>query len=83
MIQLSDIEIAQAKKLQHIKNIAKKISEDEDDLEMYGKYKAKLPLILIDNKTVNENNLILVTALMPTSALENIIDNDSVISGLS
>ena len=40
----SDIIIAQAKRLQHIKVIAKKLQIAEDDLEMYGKYKAKLPL---------------------------------------
>ncbi len=70
MIHLTDIEIAQAKTLQHIKNIAKKLNVDEDDLEMYGKYKAKLPLSLIDDEKVNQNNLILVTALTPTPAGE-------------
>lgn len=42
----------------------------EDDLEMYGKYKAKLPLHLIDETKVKENNLVLVTALTPTPAGE-------------
>uniref|UniRef100_UPI00259BCA13 formate--tetrahydrofolate ligase n=1 Tax=uncultured Polaribacter sp. TaxID=174711 RepID=UPI00259BCA13 len=70
MAHLSDIEIAQAKTLQHIKEIAKKINVEEDDLEMYGKYKAKLPLSLIDDKKVDENNLVLVTALTPTPAGE-------------
>ena len=70
MANLSDIEIAQAKTLQHIKEIAKKINVEEDDLEMYGKYKAKLPLFLIDDKKVDENNLVLVTALTPTPAGE-------------
>lgn len=67
---MSDIEIAQNKKLKHIKEIAKKISVKEDDLEMYGKYKAKLPLSLIDDIKVDQNNLILVTALTPTPAGE-------------
>jgi formate--tetrahydrofolate ligase len=39
-------------------------------LEMYGKYKAKLPLSLIDNVKVSKNNLVLVTALTPTPAGE-------------
>jgi formate--tetrahydrofolate ligase len=66
----SDIEIAQAATLQHIKNIAAKINIDEDDLELYGKYKAKLPLSLIDEAKIKNNNLILVTALTPTPAGE-------------
>lgn len=70
MAHLTDIEIAQAKTLIHIKNIAKKLNVDEDDLEMYGKYKAKLPLSLIDDEKVNKNNLVLVTALTPTPAGE-------------
>lgn len=70
MTYLSDIEIAQSKKLLHIKDIAKKLDINEDDLEMYGKYKAKLPLSLIDHKKVDQNNLVLVTALTPTPAGE-------------
>lgn len=66
----SDIEIAQAAKLQHISKIASKLAIDEEDLEMYGKYKAKLPISLINQEKVNENNLILVTALTPTPAGE-------------
>ena len=70
MAHLSDIEIAQAKKLQHIVKIAEKVGVKEDDLEMYGKYKAKLPLGLIDEERIAENNLVLVTALTPTPAGE-------------
>lgn len=70
MAHLTDIEIAQAKDLQHIKYIANKLQVQEDDLEMYGKYKAKLPLNLIDDKKINNNNLVLVTALTPTPAGE-------------
>ena len=66
----SDIEIAQATKMQHIREIAKKINIKEDDLEYYGKYKAKLPLDLIDEAKIKQNNLILVTALTPTPAGE-------------
>ncbi len=70
MAHLSDIEIAQAKDLQHIKFIANKLKVLEDELEMYGKYKAKLPLHLIDEDKIKENNLVLVTALTPTPAGE-------------
>ena len=54
MKYLTDIEIAQQKKLKHIKKIARKINIDEDDLEMYGKYKAKLPLGLIDEEKIEQ-----------------------------
>ncbi|CAM1339400.1 formate--tetrahydrofolate ligase [Tenacibaculum aestuarii] len=70
MAHLTDIEIAQAKELQHIKHIASKLKVSEDNLEMYGKYKAKLPLDLIDEEKIKENNLVLVTALTPTPAGE-------------
>jgi formate--tetrahydrofolate ligase len=70
MTHLSDIEIAQANDITHIKNIAKKLNINEDNLEMYGKYKAKLPLDLIDEQKIKQNNLILVTALTPTPAGE-------------
>ncbi|ARV06456.1 formate--tetrahydrofolate ligase [Polaribacter sp. SA4-10] len=70
MAHLTDIQIAQANKIQHITKIAQKLNIDEDDLEMYGKYKAKLPLSLIDDKKIENNNLVLVTALTPTPAGE-------------
>jgi len=70
MAHLSDIEIAQANNINHIKNIAKKLNIEEDQLEMYGKYKAKLPLDLIDEQRIKKNNLVLVTALTPTPAGE-------------
>tara|TARA_R110001583_G_scaffold163350_1_gene315467 strand:- start:15270 stop:16946 length:1677 start_codon:yes stop_codon:yes gene_type:complete len=66
MKHLSDIEIAQGKKLLHIKEIAAKLGIDEDALEMYGKYKAKLPLSLINEEKIKQNNLVLVTAITPT-----------------
>ncbi|MGE0089156.1 MAG: formate--tetrahydrofolate ligase [Bacteroidales bacterium] len=66
----SDIEIAQAAKIQPIVNIAKKLNINEDDLELYGKYKAKLPLKLIDEEKVKKGRLILVTAITPTPAGE-------------
>lgn len=70
MKHLSDIEIAQSTDLTHIKSIANKLNIDEDNLEMYGKYKAKLPLNFIDESVIKKNNLILVTALTPTPAGE-------------
>ncbi|HAN18550.1 MAG: formate--tetrahydrofolate ligase [Bacteroidetes bacterium GWC2_33_15] len=66
----SDIEIAQGAKIQPIVNIAKQIGIQEDDLELYGKYKAKLPLKLIDEEKVKKAKLILVTAITPTPAGE-------------
>jgi formate--tetrahydrofolate ligase len=56
--------------MQHISNIASKIGIGNDDLELYGKYKAKLPLHLINEEKVQESNLILVTAITPTPAGE-------------
>jgi len=70
MKYLSDIEIAQGKELVHIKKIGAKLGINEDDLEMYGKYKAKLPLSLIDDEKIKLNNLVLVTAITPTPAGE-------------
>lgn len=70
MSHKSDIEIAQAKLLTHIKNIANRLGIDEDRIEMYGKFKAKLPLDLIDDEKIAKNNLVLVTALTPTPAGE-------------
>src|SRR5210317_920159 len=66
----TDIAIAQNTVLEHIRDIASKLKIKEDDLELYGKYKAKLPLSLIDEDEILKNNLILVTALTPTPAGE-------------
>ncbi len=66
----SDIEIAQACTLQHIESIAEKLGLDKDDLELYGKNKAKLPLKVIDEKKIKKHHLILVTAMTPTPAGE-------------
>jgi formate--tetrahydrofolate ligase len=60
----SDIEIAQSATLQPIRVIAEKINIKEEDLEYYGKYKAKLPLELQVEKP--KGKLILVSALSPT-----------------
>ena len=67
---MTDIEIAQSNIMQHIRDIASKLNINEDDLEMYGKYKAKLPIHLIDEEKVAKHNLVLVTALTPTPAGE-------------
>lgn len=66
----SDIDIAKTIKLQYITEIAAQLSVAEDQLELYGKYKAKLPLSLIDQKKVEQSKLILVSALSPTPAGE-------------
>lgn len=66
----SDIEIAQAAKLAHIRTIASKLGITEDDIEMYGKFKAKLPLTLINTDNIKKSNLVLVTAMTPTPAGE-------------
>ena len=66
----SDIEIAQKNEMTHITNVSSKLNINEDDLELYGKYKAKLPLSIIDESKIAKNNLILVTALTPTPAGE-------------
>jgi formate--tetrahydrofolate ligase len=68
--KMSDLEIAKQLALKHIKTIAAKLGLKEDDLEMYGKYKAKLPLSKIDKEKIKKCNLILVTAISPTPAGE-------------
>ncbi|MCB0497430.1 MAG: formate--tetrahydrofolate ligase [Cyclobacteriaceae bacterium] len=66
----SDLEIAQEAKLRHINEIAAKLDVSEEKLEHYGKYKAKLPLSLIDESKVEKSNMILVTAITPTPSGE-------------
>ncbi len=67
---LSDLEIAQQVKLQHITIIAKKLGLEPEEIEMYGNYKAKLPLSKINNEKVEKGSLILVSAISPTPAGE-------------
>ena len=68
---LNDIEIAQQAEMKNIKEVAAKLDIKEDDIEMYGKYKAKLSDELIASVQKNENGkLILVTAINPTPAGE-------------
>ena len=52
----SDLEIATNAKIRHINEIADKLGINRDDLEYYGKYKAKLPLNLIDENKVQQSN---------------------------
>lgn len=66
----SDLEIAQSARLKPIQDIASQLGISTDDLELYGKYKAKLPLSLIDDQKRKKGKLILVTAMTPTPAGE-------------
>ena len=67
----SDIEIAQESKPLHIREIGKKLGLSEDDLELYGKYKAKIDYNLLKtHKRDKKANLILTTAINPTPAGE-------------
>lgn len=66
----SDLQIAQQARMQHINAIGEKLGINADDLELYGKYKAKLPLNLINEDRIKKSKLILVTALSPTPAGE-------------
>lgn len=66
----SDIEIAQSADILPISEIAKRLGIENGDLELYGKYKAKLPLSLVDEEKASKAKLILVTAITPTPAGE-------------
>ncbi len=67
----NDIEIAQSAKMEPIINIAKKIGLEEDDIELYGKYKCKISLDAIKRLENNKDGkLVLVTAINPTPAGE-------------
>ena len=63
----SDIDIAQAATLKPIRDVAAQLGLTEDDLDLYGKYKAKLDLTEI-RKLPRKAKLILVTAISPTPA---------------
>jgi len=68
---LTDIQIAQGCKMLHISKIAEKLGIEEEDLELYGKYKAKLSEKLWDKvKNNQDGKLVLVTAINPTPAGE-------------
>ena len=66
----TDIEIAQETKLKNIKEIAKVASINEDYLDYYGNYKAKISLNLLEDNKNKDGKLILVTAINPTPAGE-------------
>ncbi|MCT4509181.1 MAG: formate--tetrahydrofolate ligase [Tepidibacter sp.] len=66
----SDIEIAQEAKPQDIREIAKKLELMEEDIELYGKYKAKVDYNLLKRETGKKAKLILTTAINPTPAGE-------------
>ena len=67
----SDIQIAQEAKMEPIVKIAEKLNLGEDDIELYGKYKCKISLdVLNKNKDKKDGKLVLVTAINPTPAGE-------------
>lgn len=67
----TDIQIAQEAKMEHIRTVAQSLDISEDELELYGKYKAKLSDELIERVKDNpDGKLILVTAINPTPAGE-------------
>ena len=70
MAFLSDIEIAQACKMKNITEIAKVAGIDEEYIELYGRYKAKVDFSLLKNSKRGNGKLILVTAITPTPAGE-------------
>ena len=66
---MTDIEIAQSVEMRPILEIAANAGIPTEDLELYGKYKAKIPLTLLD-ESKKDGKLILVTAITPTAAGE-------------
>ena len=66
----TDIEIAQSTQMQHIADIARTAGVDEEYLEFYGKYKAKIDYRLLQESKAPNGKLILVTAINPTPAGE-------------
>ncbi len=67
---LSDLEIAQAACLRPIVEIAERLGLGADELEPYGRYKAKIPLDVIDRRPRGQSRLVLVTGITPTPAGE-------------
>ncbi len=65
-----DIVIAQEAKIRPIVEIADMLGIPQEELEMYGKFKAKIPLHFIDEERVKKAKLILVTAITPTPSGE-------------
>jgi formate--tetrahydrofolate ligase len=67
---MTDLDIARTITLKPIQHIADQLGISHDDLSLYGKYKAKLPLTLINEEKIKQSKLILVTAISPTPAGE-------------
>ena len=67
----TDIEIAQSTQMQHIADIARTAGVDEEYLEFYGKYKAKIDYRLLQESKAPNGKLILVTALNPYIGYDN------------
>ena len=68
----TDIQIAQEAKMEHIKDVAARAGIEENELEFYGKYKAKLSDELWEKiKDREDGKLVLVTAINPISATSN------------
>lgn len=67
---MNDIDIARKAKMLEVSQIASKLNVDANDIHSIGKYKAKLPLRLIDEEKALKNKLILVSAISPTPAGE-------------
>lgn len=66
----TDIEIARSVRMKPVTEVARQLGIDPDDLELYGKYKAKVPLSYIDQERLHRSKLILVSAISPTPAGE-------------
>ena len=66
----SDIQIAREHTMLHIEKISDKLNINREDLELYGKYKAKIPLTYKEKKTGKKGALVLVSAISPTPAGE-------------
>ena len=64
----TDIQIARECELKSISEIASQLGIDPEKIEPYGRYMAKVPVSLIDEKRVKKSHLILVTAISPTKA---------------
>ena len=67
---MTDLQIAKTVALKNITEISKKFGALPEDIEMYGKYKAKIPLTYINKEKAKKSHLILVSAISPTPAGE-------------
>lgn len=67
---MTDLSIANSVTPLHIRDVAEKLSLPEEDLELYGRHKAKIPLSFIDHGKITNSRLILVSAISPTPAGE-------------